>query len=58
MVCCYFSQAQPDHELESSPHTGGEILEVFINEQRLTDEEGVDSLAEASRADEDHRAGR
>lgn len=52
-----FSQAQVDHQLESILHTGGAILEVFINRQRLTDDERADFLAEAIRADERHRAG-
>jgi hypothetical protein len=54
---CY-SQSQLDHELSSCLHTGGVILEVFINRQRLTDEERASFLAEAIQADEDHRAGR
>ena len=35
-----------------------EILEVFIDWQRLTTQERVDFLAEASLADEDRRADR
>ena len=41
------SHAQVDHQLSSILHTGGMILEVFINRQRLTDEERAGSLAEA-----------
>ena len=56
-VTCCFSQAQLDHQLSSILHTGGAILEVFINQQRLTDDERAGFLAEAIQADEDHRAG-
>ena len=57
-VTCCFSQAQLDHQLSSILHTGGAILEVFINRQRLTNDKRAAFLAEAIQADEDHRAGR
>lgn len=56
VIYCY-SQPTLDGELANCLHTGGSIKEVFINRQRLNDDERAEFLAAAIQADEDHRAG-
>ena len=57
VIYCY-SQEQLDDELAKCFRTGRVIVELFIDRQRLTDQERADFLAEASQAHEEHQAGR
>ena len=47
-----------DDEMINCLHTDGGIVELFIDRQRLTDQQRIGFLAEAIQANEDHRAGR
>jgi len=57
VIYCY-SQEQLDNELMNCLHTGGVIVELFIDRQRLTDQERADFIAEAIQAAEDRRTGK
>ena len=57
VIYCYSPQ-QLDDALANYLAPSSEILEVFIDRQRLTAQERADFLAEANLADEDRRADR
>ena len=55
VIYCY-SQAQLDNALATYLHPTSDIVALFIDRQRLTDQERAEFLVEASEAHEDRRS--